>query len=242
MTFWVKQHSVFLSIAAPFTSPDDGMALPSCDAGDFLVAAWAETILSFPECQEFVFPFEVGFHVNIEPFFKVLFSLWIIRIGLLPNFVMSPDFYAACASQLNFSEALFIHKQPEEYPISVVHGFEVFLLCLYNTRLKPPHFSVHLVPVNGVPVLRVVENRTSMGFCFQILGCCHLLVSFGGCSNFSCDERPHGSLLAFARDDVVFGSIPISLITREHSLSPCSFPHNPMGFPYGSLSRDRENY
>src|ERR1700693_3477343 len=49
----------------------------------------------------------------------------------------------------------------------------------------------------------------------------------------SCDERPCGSLPAFAWDDV---ATPIHLITGWHSLVPRSYSRTAIGSPYGLLS------
>ena len=52
------------------------------------------------------------------------------------------------------------------------------------------------------------------------------------------DERPGGSLPAFAGSDVAHngGSTPIHLITRWPSLTPLSPTRTPFGSPYGLLS------
>jgi hypothetical protein len=50
------------------------------------------------------------------------------------------------------------------------------------------------------------------------------------------DERPDGSLPAFAWDDLAESAIPIPLITRERSLPPSSSIRNSIGVPCGSLS------
>jgi hypothetical protein len=71
------------------------------------------------------------------------------------------------------------------------------LCCLHNTCLEPSHVSVNLSPINGVPVNRPVRGRTSK--------CCHrrhLPYLFGWFVRLSCDERPDGSLPAFAWGDV----------------------------------------
>jgi len=56
------------------------------------------------------------------------------------------------------------------------------------------------------------------------------------------DERPDGSLPAFAWGDVVYGTTPLSFITKERSLSPSSSIRSPIGVPYGSLSGELRTF
>ena len=128
MTFWVEQHTILLSVTASFASPDKVMTVPACYLGDLLVADWTEAVLLLPKGEELAFSAEIGFHVDIEPFFKVLFPAWVIRIGLVENFVVPFDFDTTCTEKFYFSDPLFIYKSSEEYPVSVAAGFEVFLL------------------------------------------------------------------------------------------------------------------
>jgi hypothetical protein len=128
MAFWVEEHEIFWSFTASFASPNDVMAMPPRKFGDLLVADGTEAILFFPEGEEFPFLFEVGYHVNIEPFLKVLFPPGIVGIGLTLNFAVPFDRGAACVDKSDFSDTLFINEQPEEHPIAVVYGSEIFFL------------------------------------------------------------------------------------------------------------------
>ena len=65
------------------------MAVPARDLGDLLVADGAESCLFFPEVVQPVFPFEGRCHVNVEPFFKIAFPCWVIRVGFPLNFDVS---------------------------------------------------------------------------------------------------------------------------------------------------------
>jgi hypothetical protein len=55
----------------------------------------------------------------------------------------------------------------------------LFLRCLHDSRLKPTHGVIDVLPVNGMPVGHAVEGRTSsicVGGCFPCGdGCRHLL-------------------------------------------------------------------
>jgi hypothetical protein len=104
------------------------MTVPSREFGDFLVADGTEALLFFPEGEQFSFPFQIGCHVNVEPFFKILFPLWIVGVGLTLNFPMPLDGDAVCTEKVHFSDAFFVGKQPEEHPLAVVSGSEVFFL------------------------------------------------------------------------------------------------------------------
>src|SRR5260370_37635124 len=65
----------------------------------------------------------------------------------------------------------------------------------------------------------------------------HLLCLLSRFAELSCDERPCGSLHAFARNDVAsIGSIPIPPITGWPSLHPHSCTHTSIGVPCGWLS------
>ena len=97
-------------------------------------------------------------------------------------------------------------------------GTRFLLSCLHNTRLQPTHIPVGSLEVNVMPTFKFAGSCTSR-FCF-----CHLLCFLNRFLKLSCDVRPRGSLLTFARDDVaLLGSIPIPPITGRHSLFPLSF-------------------
>ncbi len=76
-----------------------------------------------------------------------------------------------------------------------------FLSCLHNSRLKPTHVFIDLLPFNSMPVSDTVEGCTSSVFTRWF--CCrasyrHLLFLLDRFVKCCCDERPGGSLPAFA--------------------------------------------
>jgi hypothetical protein len=109
----------------------------------------------------------------------------------------------------------------------MLQGFHLapslFLSCLHNTRLKPMHVFIHRTPLDGVPVKVCVRSCTNR----KIRR--HLLCFFSRLVKLSCDERPKGSLLAFAPSDVVASayrfrnSTRICSIAEQRSLAPSSF-------------------
>ena len=64
----------------------------------------------------------------VEPFFKILFPLWIVGIGLTLNLAMPFDWKAVCVEKVHLFEAFLVHIQPEKHPVPVFHGSEVFFL------------------------------------------------------------------------------------------------------------------
>ena len=80
VAFWMKQDTIFLCITASLTPPNDMVAVPPRQFGDFLVAEWTEAILLFPEEEQLLFPFEVVCHFHIETLFKVGLPFWVIGV------------------------------------------------------------------------------------------------------------------------------------------------------------------
>lgn len=64
MAVGMQEHSVVRRITAPLRPPDDVMVMPSCHAGDFLVADRAKTVLLLPEVQQLPPPLEVVCHLH----------------------------------------------------------------------------------------------------------------------------------------------------------------------------------
>ena len=93
MAVGMKEHAVFCPICASFASPDQMMAMPSRNLGDFLVAHWADSVLFLPEMRELSFPGQVLFHFHVETFFKVCFPGWVKWVGCSLNEDMPLDFH-----------------------------------------------------------------------------------------------------------------------------------------------------
>ena len=85
--------------------------------------------------------------------------------------------------------------------------------------MQPAHNAVYLLPVQGMPVHRFVGDRTS-----RCCPCCHLPCLLGRFGNLSRAERPEGSRLAFARDDVACAQSLSSLLPAGLRLLPPPLP------------------
>ena len=129
MAFWVEKDAVLCSILAPQTSPDDVVAVPARQFGDFLVTEWTEAALLSPEGEQFPFPFEVVCHFHIETFFKVRLPFRVIGISFTLDFDMSFDGDAFCLEQANGLEYPILSKDFSlKDPVLPFNGREVFLL------------------------------------------------------------------------------------------------------------------
>ena len=114
-------------------------------------------------------------------------------------------------------------------------GFATVLRRLHDTHLEPTNIAVNLPPINGRRTHFRVGGCTNRVFRYHLL---FLLSRFAG---FSREERPEGSLPAFAWSDVAVGSTPIHSITERHSLFPLSSTRTAINSPCG-LSSHRERY
>ena len=65
------------------------MTVPSADLGDLLVTNRAETVLLFPKVDEPLPPFESGFHLHVEAFFKIRFPGRIVGVRFCADLRMS---------------------------------------------------------------------------------------------------------------------------------------------------------
>src|SRR5260370_37384197 len=84
----MEKQSVSCAVLSPFGSPQDVMAMPSRNLGDLLVTDWTEAILFLPEGAEPPFPFQSGFHLHVEAFFKIRFAGRVVGIGLFTDLRM----------------------------------------------------------------------------------------------------------------------------------------------------------
>ena len=114
-------------------------------------------------------------------------------------------------------------------------GFATVLRHLHDTHLEPTNIAVNLPPDNGQPI------HFRVGGCTNRIFRCHLLFLLSRFAGFSREERPEGSLPAFAWSDVAKGSTPIHSITEWHSLFPSSSTRTAIDLPYG-LSSQWERY
>src|SRR6266568_8804393 len=93
MAVGMQEHSVFGMVCASFASPDQMMAMPSGNLGDFPVAHWAESLLFLPQMQESSFSRQVPFCFHVKTFFKVRFPGWIEWIGCALDGNVPLDFH-----------------------------------------------------------------------------------------------------------------------------------------------------
>src|SRR5260370_16663365 len=93
MAIGVTQDAVFWPICTAFTSPDQVVAVPSRDPGDFLVAHGACSVLFLPQMQELSFPGQVLLCFHVKTFFKVGFLARIEWIASPLNGSMPLDFH-----------------------------------------------------------------------------------------------------------------------------------------------------
>jgi len=107
MAVGVEEYAVVCFIFATFASPDDMMAVPSCQFSDSPVAERAETTLLLPEMEQLPFPFEVVCHFHIETLFKVGLPFEGIRIRCILDFDVSLDGDTFCLEQLKGLEGPF---------------------------------------------------------------------------------------------------------------------------------------
>src|SRR5207248_5248598 len=127
VTIGMQEYAVVCIISATLASPDDMMAVPSCQFGNFSVAEWTEAALLFPEIEQLPFPFQVLCHFHIETLFKVGLPFGIIWIGCALDFHMSFDGDTCCLEQSNRLERAFLPKDfPMKDPVLPSYGGEVF--------------------------------------------------------------------------------------------------------------------
>src|SRR5262245_45356185 len=92
-----------------------------------------------------------------------------------------------------------------------------FLRCLHDTYLEPTDVLVNLSPVDGLPV------HCRVGGCANRIICCHPLFPLSRFAGLSREERPEGSLPAFAWSDVAkdtAGKLTVDPQKRDKLLPP----------------------
>jgi hypothetical protein len=85
-------------------------------------------------------------------------------------------------------------------------GFATVLRHLHDTHPEPTNIAVNLPSLDGRPIHFRVGGCTNGDFRY------HLLFLLSRFAKFSREERPEGSLRAFAWSDVAEGSTPIRSI------------------------------
>ena len=136
MAIWMEENPVVCFISAALTSPDDMVAVPPCQFGDFPLAKWAKAVLLFPEGKYLPFPFKVLCHFHIETLFKVGLPIRVIRVGFILDFTMSLDSDTFGLEQSNrLSRSILSKNFSLEYPVLPTDGLEVFLLHPFDGLL-----------------------------------------------------------------------------------------------------------
>jgi hypothetical protein len=128
MTFWVEKDAIVCLISAAVTSPLKMMAMPSCELRDLAVTKRTKAALLFPEMEPCPFAFQVVYHLDVKPFFKVRFPLRILGIGFTPNFDLPFDRNTARLYQTDWLLCCLTSKDFScEHPLLPPRGLEVFL-------------------------------------------------------------------------------------------------------------------
>lgn len=129
MTIGVQEHTVVCFIPASRASPDDLMALPSCQFGNFPLAQRAEATLVVPALEHLPFPFQVVCPFHRETLFQVGLPFGLVRVGCTLDFDVSFNGATFCLTQ---SKGLQSPLLPKDFamkdPVLPFKGGEVLLL------------------------------------------------------------------------------------------------------------------
>src|SRR5437879_3106950 len=106
----MEEDAVVSFVSSSQAFPHNVMTVPSCERGDFLGAERAETVLLFPEVEQFPSPFQVVCHFHIETLFKVGLPFGIIWISFVLDFDVSFDNGAFSLEQSNRLSLSFLSK------------------------------------------------------------------------------------------------------------------------------------
>ena len=93
MAGWVQENPVGCMMCASFALPDDVMAMPSRDLGDFLLAQQTDPLLLLPEVQQLPSSCQVVCHFDAKALFKVHFPGRIKRVRFSLDGGMPEDFH-----------------------------------------------------------------------------------------------------------------------------------------------------
>jgi hypothetical protein len=142
------------------------------------------------------------------------------NIGLRPDLI----------SSRNTSEHDFVSQPPKNLHVTVSRHAAQAFQTPFAGRGNAVAFPCTAFTIRTWSRCRLtLEGRTSS----LAHLCRHLLCLLYRFTKFSREERPDGSLPAFAWSPV---ATPIRLITRRLSLFPSSPPCHPISSPYGRLS------
>jgi hypothetical protein len=105
------------------------MVVPSPEFGDLLSAERTETLLLFPEVEQFPFSFEGMYHRHTKTFLEVHFPFGIIRISCALDFDVSLNGDTFRLEQANGLDHPIVFKDfSSEHPVLPLNRLEVFLL------------------------------------------------------------------------------------------------------------------
>src|ERR1700730_4352249 len=126
-------------VCASFASPDQVMAVPSANLGDFLVAHWAESSLFLPQMQESPFACQVALCFHVQTLFKVRFPGWIEWVGCSLDGSVPLDFHIDGSSEVDGPRVFFLAFDFScEDPVVVSFRGEGFATCAEAMIGRPP--------------------------------------------------------------------------------------------------------
>ena len=95
------------------------MAVPPCEFGNLLLAVWTESLLFFPEVEQFPSLSEIVFHLQIETFLEVGFPCGVIRVRIFLDLDVPFNWRIRCPSKIHPRRFLFVADLSEKDPISL---------------------------------------------------------------------------------------------------------------------------
>src|SRR5712692_2904867 len=149
-----------------------------------------------------------------------------------PDFSVHPCCFPALVLRHSFHGKGFPVKRMGQQTLERFHfPPSAFLCCLDDTHLEPTHTLVSGIPINGIPFILPMGNRTSIRSCLSRCVCCHLLCFLLGLSNFlvlkdQMDVGPLSRRMMLSSDAIL-----ICPITGQPSLFPSSCTRRSIGLP-----------
>src|SRR5215467_4317506 len=99
VTVGMEQHLVINTILSALRPPYQVMGVPSCCVGDLLLTHWAESILLFPEKEDFSSAYQGVCHFHPHALLKVGFPLGIVGVGFCLDFGVSFNRHVCCTEE-----------------------------------------------------------------------------------------------------------------------------------------------